>query len=59
MKNFIEYLKDEKGQTSTEYILLVAIAAGILIKFGGKLKENLLTLVDNVFKGINVDEFKQ
>jgi pilus assembly protein Flp/PilA len=34
MKNKIfAYLKDEKGQTSTEYILLVAVVATIVIKF--------------------------
>lgn len=29
----IAYLKDETGQTSTEYILLVAVVAAIVIKF--------------------------
>jgi Flp pilus assembly pilin Flp len=34
MKNkVIAYLKSESGQTSTEYILLVAVAAAIVIKF--------------------------
>jgi pilus assembly protein Flp/PilA len=32
-KFFWAYLKDESGQTSTEYILLVAVAAAIVIKF--------------------------
>lgn len=32
-QNFIAYLKDETGQTSTEYILLVAVVAAIVIKF--------------------------
>lgn len=45
----VEFLKDESGQTSTEYILLVALVAMIVIKFGGKLKEKLLTMVDTVF----------
>ncbi len=30
---FIAYLKDETGQTSTEYILLVAVVAAIVFKF--------------------------
>jgi len=51
MKNkFIEFLKDEEGQTSTEYILLVAIVALVVIKFGDKLKSKLLTMVDGVFE---------
>jgi pilus assembly protein Flp/PilA len=50
MKNtVIAFLKDEDGQTSTEYILLVAIVALIVIKFGDKLKTKLTGLVDNVF----------
>jgi len=34
MKNKMgAYLKDERGQTSTEYILLVAVVATIVFKF--------------------------
>lgn len=43
MKNKIKaYLRDESGQTSTEYILLVAVAAAIVIKFKGVITEKLL-----------------
>lgn len=43
MKNkFMAYLRDESGQTSTEYILLVAVAAAIVIKFKDKIDEKLL-----------------
>jgi len=43
MKNkLMAYLKDESGQTSTEYILLVAVAAAIVIKFKGVITEKLL-----------------
>lgn len=43
MKNkILAYLKDESGQTSTEYILLVAVAAAIVIKFKGQIEEKLL-----------------
>lgn len=43
MKNkMMAYLKDESGQTSTEYILLVAVAAAIVIKFKGVITEKLL-----------------
>ncbi|MGE3609452.1 MAG: Flp family type IVb pilin [Bacteriovoracaceae bacterium] len=37
----IAYLKDETGQTSTEYILLVAVAAAIVIKFKGAIQQKL------------------
>jgi pilus assembly protein Flp/PilA len=43
MKNkLLAYLKDESGQTSTEYILLVAVAAAIVIKFKGAITSRLL-----------------
>lgn len=43
MKNkMMAYLKDESGQTSTEYILLVAVAAAIVIKFKGVITDKLL-----------------
>jgi pilus assembly protein Flp/PilA len=44
MKNkIIAYLKDESGQTSTEYILLVFVAAFIVMKFKDKIEEKLLS----------------
>ncbi len=46
---FLEFLKDESGQTSTEYILLLAIVAILILKVGGKLQEKLTGLVDGVF----------
>jgi pilus assembly protein Flp/PilA len=39
---FIAYLKDDAGQTSTEYILLVAVVAAIVIKFKGAITKKLL-----------------
>lgn len=51
MRNkILEFLKDEGGQTSTEYILLVAVVALIVIKFGGKLNEKLSGMTDKVFE---------
>ncbi len=46
----LEFLEDESGQTSTEYILLLVIVAILIFKVGGRLKEELLGLVDKVFK---------
>jgi len=37
----IAYFKDERGQTSTEYILLVAVAASIAIKFKEEITKKL------------------
>lgn len=42
MRNkLIAYLKDETGQTSTEYILLVAVVATIVFKFKGAITAKL------------------
>ena len=49
MKKIYEFLKDESGQTSTEYILLVAVVAVIIFKFKDTLSARLETLVGKVF----------
>lgn len=53
MKKFIEFLKDENGQTSTEYILLVAVVAVIIYKFKNILSTKLVGLADTVFGKAN------
>ncbi len=51
MKNLIlAYLKDEEGQTSTEYILLVAVVALIVFKFKDVATKRLSSITDSVFK---------
>lgn len=45
----VEFLKDESGQTSTEYILLVAVVAVVIFKFKDVLQQRLEGLVGNVF----------
>ena len=58
-QKFIAYLKDESGQTSTEYILLVAVAAAIVIMFKGAITKQLMGedgsggVLGNVFEGVN------
>ena len=50
MKNsFVDFLKDEDGQTSTEYILLVAVVALIVFKFKGIATTELSKLTGDVF----------
>ena len=44
-----DYLKDEEGQTSTEYILLVAVVAMIVLKFKEKLNTKLTNVLNGVF----------
>lgn len=50
MKNsFVAFLKDEDGQTSTEYILLVAVVALIVFKFKDIATTKLEELTNDVF----------
>jgi len=54
----IAYLRDESGQTSTEYILLIAVAAAIVIKFKTAITNKLMGpdgesgILGKVFGGI-------
>lgn len=62
-KQIIAYLRDESGQTSTEYILLVAVAAAIVVKFKGVIMKKLGLdgsgggVMDSVFEKVdeNID----
>jgi pilus assembly protein Flp/PilA len=58
MKNkIIAYLKDESGQTSTEYILLVFVAAVIVMKFKTEITKKLIdgdgSVLQTVFGKVN------
>ena len=61
MKKLMAYFKDESGQTSTEYILLVAVVAMIIFKFkktGGdaldKLTSQVFDKAGTMVEGIDV-----
>jgi pilus assembly protein Flp/PilA len=49
MKKLMAYWKDESGQTSTEYILLVAVVAMIVFKFKNTAGAKLDALTAKVF----------
>ena len=49
VKNFWNFLRDEEGQTSTEYILLVAVVALIVFKFRDVAVDRLTKLTGGVF----------
>jgi pilus assembly protein Flp/PilA len=53
MKTLLAYFKDESGQTSTEYILLVAVVAMIIFKFKSKMDSGLGSITDKVFTNAN------
>ena len=53
LTELINYLKDDDGQTSTEYILLVAVVAMIVLKFKSTLKEKLDNVMNTVFSKVD------
>ena len=55
---FLSFIKEEDGQTSTEYILLVAVVALIVFKFKSTAEEKLDGITQGVFNGAQnwVDE---
>jgi pilus assembly protein Flp/PilA len=53
MKSLMAYLKDESGQTSTEYILLVAVVAMIVFKFKKQADTGLSQITSTVFGKAN------
>lgn len=62
MKNLIiSFLKDEEGQTSTEYILLIAVVALIVFKFKSVATKRLGEITSKVFDnaGTIADEIGQ
>lgn len=54
---FLRYIRDEEGQTSTEYILLVAVVALIVFKFKKTADSKLTAITEGVFG--NAENFVQ
>jgi pilus assembly protein Flp/PilA len=54
-KSIVSYLKDDEGQTSTEYILLVAVVALIIFKFKDIAVTRLEKLTNGVFNKAEAD----
>jgi Flp pilus assembly pilin Flp len=55
---FREFLKDEEGQTTVEYLLIIAVIVVVISVLGKGMKDNVKGVVENVFKGVN-DKIKQ
>lgn len=55
IKNIKGYLKDENGQTSMEYVLILALAAMVIFKLKGQMDTQFTSIIEGVFgkvKGI-------
>ena len=49
LKNFSKrLLKDQRGQGTAEYVLLIAIVVGVLVVFGPQIKSTLTNKVNEV-----------
>ena len=50
IRHILAFLKDEDGQTSTEYILLLAVVALIVFKFRDVASKKLEEITNKVFE---------
>lgn len=48
-----KFLKEESGQTTVEYLLIIAVIVVVISVLGGELKKRLPGTVEQVFKGVN------
>lgn len=49
MKNIKNYLRDEEGQTSMEYVLILALAAMVIFKLKGQMDTQFTKIIEGVF----------
>lgn len=57
VKNTVKnYLDDESGQTSTEYILLLAVVAAVIYKFKGAFSAKMESIIKEVFESNKFDD---
>ena len=50
---FRQFINDEQGQTTVEYLLIIAVIVVVISVLGKGLKDNIGKTVDNVFQGVN------
>lgn len=43
----------KKGQTSVEYILIIAVVVGVIIAFGGQFKSKIGEVTNELFGGVS------
>ena len=48
VKSFKSLLKNDKGQGTAEYVLLLAIVAGVLMMFGPQIKDAIKAKMDGI-----------
>lgn len=48
-----QFLRDEEGQTTVEYLLIIAVIVVVISVLGKGLRDKLPQTIDEVFKGVN------
>ena len=49
----VQFLREEDGQTTVEYLLIIAVIVVVISMLGSKMNKQIGDLVDNIFKGVN------
>ncbi len=47
------FIREEKGQTTVEYLLIIAVFVVVISVLGKGLKDRLPATIETVFKGVN------
>lgn len=48
-----QVIRNEKGQTTVEYLLIIAVIVVVISVLGAQLKQQLPSTVQKVFQGVN------
>ena len=48
-----QFLKEEDGQTTVEYLLIIAVIVVVISVLGKGLKDKLPQTIDQIFAGVN------
>lgn len=48
-----QFLKDEQGQTTVEYLLIIAVVVVVISVLGKQMQEKIRGLTDNIFNQVN------
>ena len=48
-----QFLREEEGQSTVEYLLIIAVVVTVVTAMGSKIKPLIENLTANIFKGID------
>lgn len=55
---FKQFLREEEGQTTVEYLLIIAVIVVVISVLGKGMQKKIGELTETIFKGVN-DKVKQ